>query len=658
MAQGHGKRPDGKAVELPQEKLARQKLEANLDTRTKEANRALEKAQGGGEIDAEVAAQLQKGMGNAALASMVKQGTDTDTATTGAEATLDEAREKEGEEEEQEKETGDLEQELPSFSMGGGGGGGTGGSGGNSPWSMGKYFGGDGDDEGDPAVLGGPRWRPMPIPPDPDEDIEVDRIEEDDEVAPAAEVSLAEADERLGEAPWVPGVLSRGLRHPGRLVGRTAVDPVGQVDPIWSRARAMLRFLAENAPAGNARELASAAAALGVADDTPLVVGLARDLSLLEAALSELAPGWAAVCDIAGDQRARARTEQTAAVLAPEGRLFAPDLLAATLGDSTPPVDVDLGRVAHPAAVTAVSRAARLSELPAISSWVPEVESQVSDEATALERLLDGALGEGDEAPSLHESLGPLYRQLNRLLGALGVIQVEGAAAALAAWPWLADGVAEGVAGELDQTLRSIARRLVEMGRGIEDSAGNDDVEGVVALSSRLSGLASLAELTRLGAIRALAADLLDPEGPKAVQELDPLASLFERGRSDAIRAQIAGRDDLAAVAWRARLDGAPGVLRGGIYEGSTGLISLLVCAADESAHGPCAEGRDLATVQPARPYAVAYVAMLKAFANDGVALLDAAASLREAGHGGPLNLLKAAFVEINLRSGAPSLSG
>ena len=46
-------------------------------------------------------------------------------------------------------------------------------------------------------------------------------------------------------------------------------------------------------------------------------------------------------------------------------------------------------------------------------------------------------------------------------LTALGAIQVEVAAAALAAWPWLPDGVAEAVLHRLDAELRASARRVI-----------------------------------------------------------------------------------------------------------------------------------------------------------------------------------------------------
>lgn len=678
MAQGHGKRPDGKAVELPQERLARQKLEATLDTRTKEAHRALEKAQAGGEIDAEVAAQLQKGMGNAALAGMVKGGSETSTATTEAEATLDQAREKEGEEEHEEKEAGELEQVLPSFSSGGGGGGG---NGGNSPWAVGKFFGGDGDGETDPALLGGPRWRPMPVPPDPDDEVEVEALDTELEQAERPPVSLAEADAALGSAPWAAGPLTRGLRHPDRLVNRRAMDENGLPDSIWARARAMVSFLARHAPDAAVHHTAVAARALGVSPDTPLVVAIARELAIVEACLARLPPGWGAACDVAADQRARARVEQTAAALASENRLFAPELLSMTLGEVSPAVEVALGREAHPAAEAAVEAAAHLAEMPTISSWEPAPES-IAPTRSDVDRLLDAALGIIPDIPTLSASVVPLYRQLNRLLGALGAVQVEVASACVATWPWLPDGVAEGVATQLDKTLRVAARKLVEIGREVEQAVAENEAAPIEVLARRAAALGALVELSRSGAVRTLASGLLTTgRQPATVPQGEPeLERMLLRGRSEQLRPLLEGRTDLYALSIGARLDGAPGVLArlrtvkpaptanqvpsagskttvreelpplpAGTLPLNAPLWRVLVLAAAESAGDEASVPEEY----PAQsPYLLAYSAILAARTQGAFPLLHAAEQMRAMGEGGALNLLKAAWTEFFPLSG------
>ncbi|MBM4369433.1 MAG: hypothetical protein FJ102_24685, partial [Deltaproteobacteria bacterium] len=544
MAQGHGKRPDGKAIELPSEKLQRQQIENKLDARAQEAQKALEKAQGGKEVDAEAAAQLQRGLGNSAVASMIKQGSDTDTATTAAEATLDESREEEVEEEKEDKDAGEVEHVLPSFSTGGGGGGP-----GGSPWAVGKFFGGDGDDDGDIVPIGSPRWRPMPLPPDPDEDVELLEIE-DEQASEAIDASLDAAAARLGDAPWSAGTLSRGLRYAGRLAGRGVMGDDGEPDPVWSRARAILRFLGTHAPEAEARALAMIGAEIGVGESESLVQAVARELAIVERVLSRHDVSWMAIADVAGDQRARARVEQAASKLAATSQLGAPSLLAEALGDVVEMAEVDLVAPPHPAALLALRGAAHLVPMAGLEGWTPPGLPAAEDEALAMvDRLL---AGDGADTTEGLPGVDALYDRMNTLLAAIGVAQVEGAAAALAAWPWLADGVAERVVHDLDAGLREAAQRLVDVGQRIEAAATAHDVATVEALSAAASGLAPLVARVRDEAVGTLAA-LLAADGAAAEAPLLPeVAALFARGRSRAARDALAGGRTLAHAAWAA----------------------------------------------------------------------------------------------------------
>ncbi|MBM4393760.1 MAG: hypothetical protein FJ090_21760, partial [Deltaproteobacteria bacterium] len=541
MAQGHGKRPDGKAIELPSEKLQRQQLENKLDARAQEAQKALEKAQGGKEVDAEAAAQLQRGLGNSAVASMIKQGSDTDTATTAAEATLDESREEEVDEEKEDKDAGKLEHVLPSFSTGGGGGGP-----GGSPWAVGKFFGGDGDDDGDIVPIGSSRWRPMPLPPDPDEDVDLLEIE-DEQADEAIEASLDAATARLGDAPWTAGALSRGLRYAGRLVGRALIGDDGQPDAVWSRARAILRFLGAHAPDAESRALAMIGAEIGVGESESLVQAVARELAVIERVLSRHDVAWAAVADVAGDQRARARVEQAASKLAATSQLGAPALLAEALGDLVEMAEVGPVARPHPAALAALRAAAHLVPLPRVEGWRQPGDPAAEDEALAMvDRLLAGDRLDTTQALP---GIDALYDRMNTLLAAIGVAQVEGAAAALAAWPWLADGVAERVVHELDYGLRAAAQRLVGVGQRIEAAAAAHDVATVEALSASASGLASLVTRVRDEAVGTLAG-LLAADGAAAEAPLLPeVAALFARGRIREARRLLTGGGTLAHAA-------------------------------------------------------------------------------------------------------------
>lgn len=652
MAQRVDRRPGDKSgPELPQEVLARQKLEAGLDAHTKETRRAIEKAQGGQEVDAEAAAQLQQSLGNSAMQAMVKEGTDTDTATTSAEATLDRARDEEVDEEQEEdkdKDAGELEQVLPSFSTGGGGGG-AGGGGGNSPWALGRMFGGDGDPEA-AAVSGPAKWRPMPLPPDPDEDVELEECLPDDVPAESLAAPLAEADARFGELDWSPGVLSRGLRHPGRLVRRGIFDVAGDADAVWSRARSALRFLAEHAADDEARGLAAGGAVIGIGHDVPLVVALAQELAILEGALERAGAAWHGVVDAAADQRARPRVEAAAALLAP-GTLSAAVLLAATLGSEAPAAAGEAADQAHPAAAAALAAAARPGALPRVEAWrraAPGSASVADAEIDAIDALLAAETG---GATADLASLESLYAQLNATLTALGGVQVEVAAAALAAWPWLGEGVAEAATAVLDARLRQLARRLVAAGRAVEAASASGDAQAVEGAVAEAVALASTGEFVRSAALVALAGPLLDPEAPVA----PPVDHAWERrrasGQAVTLRAELGALPKFAAFPMRARLDGA--FVAGKALAGEGGAAALLYAGALLSGGAEEAAAIRLAAwvgeSEPG-PYGLVWAAILAARARRDPGLLEAAApAVRAHGDAGALNLLKAAWTELSL---------
>lgn len=625
-----------------------------MDARTLETRRAIEKAQGGQEVDAEAAAQLQQSLGNSAMQAMVKEGTDT--ATTSAEATLDKAREddqEEDQEEDKDKDAGELEQILPSFSTGGGGGGG--GGGGNSPWALGRMFGGDGDPEA-AAAAGPAKWRPMPLPPDPDEDLDLEACLPEDVPAEGLEVPLAEADARLGALPWSPGVLSRGLRHPGRLVRRGIFEASGEPDPVWSRARSALRFLAVHAPEDEARALAAGGAEIGIGHDIPLVLALAQDLAILEACLDRIGLAWHGVVDAAADQRARPRVEAAAALL-PAGGLSASALLAATLGSESQSAGGDACEAAHPAALAALTASGRLGTLPRVEAWrraLPDTAPEADAELDAIDAVLYAETG--GPTPVL-PSLESLYEQLNASLTALGAVQVEVAAAALAAWPWLAEGVAEGATSELDGRLRQLARRLVAAGRAVESASTAGDVTAVEAAVAEAVALASTGEFVRSAALIALAGPLLEPALPCAPPVNDAWESRRSSGQSAALRVELAAVPVLQAFAMRARLDGA--FIAGKSLAGLGGAAAVLHAGALLSGGADEAAAIRLASwvgeAEPG-PYGVVWAAILAARARRDPSLLEAAGpAVCAHGDSGALNLLKAAWTELNVTAAGAS---
>ncbi len=643
MAQRFDRRPgDKSSPELPQERLARDKLEVKLDTRTRDARRALEAAETGQEVGAEAAAQLQRTLGNSALQGMIKEGTDTSTGTAELEVEVEEEQEQEVED----KEAGELERVLPSFSTGGGGGG----TANTAPWAMGRMFGGDGEPEA-PAAAAIAKWRPMPLPPDPDEDEPAAPTGEERATEEAPwDATGQDADVRFGDLPWSPGVLSRGLRHYARLTHRRILDGSGAVDGVWARVRAALRFLGHHAPHDEVRALAAGGARIGILEEQPLVLALAQDLAILEAALARLGPEWHGVVEAAADLRARPRADAAAADL-PAGHLCTVALLAAALGSSAPPASDEDAEIAHPAALAGVEGAARLAPLPRLELWRrPAVLGDPAEPedfaVAALDALLSAETGGAERAPP---DVAALYDQLTASLTAFGAIHVEVAAAAIASWPWLSDGVAEAAAARVDERLRELARRLVAAGRSIEAAVAAGDLGGIERASAEASGIAAAAEFVRSAALIALAGPLLDTAFPAAPAPDRSWAYRQAAGKGAVLRAELEREPPLLAFGRRVDLDGATAA--GTALAGESGDAALLHAGALASVGNESAAAIRMAAWlgegNPG-PYALVWTAILGARARrDPEILVAAIPSVRAHEDGGALNLLKAAWIEF-----------
>lgn len=691
MATTHQRRPDGKAPDArtlvePRDRAA---LDAQLQ-KLDEQKRILEQrgeAEGG--LDAEVAARLQPSMGNAAIAGLLNRSTDTASAQTGDTA-LEEAQEEDKEEEGEEKEAGEIEHVLPSFSTGGGGGGG-----GSPPWAMGRMLGGDDDDDVEVLEAVTAAWRPMPVLPDPDEDgdLEADTPEAGAPDTPDA-IDLREALAALGEAPWRPAVLARGLRH-ARLLARRDFGPEALVDSAGldhalGRARAMLRFVALHGDGLDAVLLARAAVGSGEPVFAPaggFAGATARSLALVEVALASLPPGWDAVLDVAVDPRARARVENVATVVSEAGGLSATALFEAVAGQPVEAADVDLVLGGHPAALAALAAAARPDPLPLVDLWARPSgragdtvagPARADPQADALDAVLARFTGAADaEGPGItHADVAALFESMNHLLGAIGAVLVEVASAGVAVAPYVDPRRVAGVLGETERVLRRAARRLYSAGEALEARIGTDDEERVRALSIDTLGVRSTADLARQSALATLGGWLLDSE------PLPPeLPELYARAEAEA----AAGRAASARALLDAAIVSAPPELEGRmLLAGGTLLLRLgfpeagqLAEAAERLGTGVLAAGaRALAAgLALARehwsaaeadaqaglrlgaafglPYVVADAACTRAtaIARRGgdwrPGLVEAGAWLRTRGEGAALNLLKARWGEL-----------
>ena len=511
------KRPD------PRDMIARappeRKAELAAELSRPDVQRALQKGEGG--LDAELAAQLAPQLGNDAVKEMMLSSTATSTlaaSVKGVDGAKQEQAEEKGEERDEELDS-EVDQEvesqssLPSFS-------GPTGAAGASPWSMGRFFGGDGDDDAAHAGVVPGRWRPMPALAEPEDPPEV--TGEAPEAADSAvdREWLVEAYRELGKPTYRKGLLTKHLRDPVKMC-RPSFEPESleeSLDSGFGRARASLRLLAEHAEIPAARRLAWTLCGAGAAV-APAAMGYsgatARALHGLDAVL-QLLPNreaWERLLEVRLAVNARALTEQHADLLE-VGTLGAVRLLRSIVDVgalSTPGTGQGTGLLPHPAAITALELASAMQPMPELYPWV--WESAADDDLLESEAMnaVDSVLlaftgGPTASAGVTRAHLGPLFARLNSLLDALGLAQVEIAAAALAS-------MSGGVSGEhalaairdADDALVRMARRLVRAGRAIEARVGTTDTEAITVLSWEAVAVREGADLARRSALGELA---------------------------------------------------------------------------------------------------------------------------------------------------------
>jgi hypothetical protein len=662
MATSYQRRPGDKLPSGP----ARPGAELNAELQKAEAQRrALEQRGGDRDADAELINKMQPSLGNSAVQAMLNRGTQTRSDTSAGESALDEQRaEEEEQEKDEDKDAGEVQQVLPSFSTGGGGGSGA------PPWSMGRMFGGEDDGEGDVAAVDPTGWRPMPVLPDPDdEEVPLGDADPDDPDAPLL-VDLREARAALGEVSWRPTPLSRGMRDPRRLA-RVAFGPEALVDAdgldhALGRLRAGLRFVAAHGDGAPAVTLARAATVAGEAA-FPTAAGFsgatARAAAMMEATLALLPRRWERVLEVALDPRARARAEHAAAALATTGRLSAPALFVHAGGRDVEPVDAEITLDAHPAALAALERACVPAPLPLVDVWeAPEPAPVADDEVDAIDALLARFTEGGPAEPGIDpEAMRPLLDAMSEMVGALGGMQVEAVAAALAVRRYVPPGPLLGLLGFVDGELRRIARRLVRVGEATEALLGTNDHAAVRACSLEATAVRSSAELLRAGALGAMARMLYAGE-PVAADPPSRAESLMLRGRTAEARALLlAEGEGLVAGAMLVRMgfgeDAAPFLATDEL--GDAGLAARSMEAGLHLSRERWRDARAVAAVQfrrardRGRVYALADAAITLATVEVALGgdwrapLVAAARSLKRRKACGALNLLVARWGEI-----------
>lgn len=676
MATSYQRRPDGKAPEPKTLQKPDAALQAELD-RVEARQKALEQRgeKGDAEMDAELAAKLQPAMGNAALAGLLNRGSETSTSGAGEAALEEKQKEDDKEEEGEEKEAGEVEHVLPSFSTSGGGGGG------QPPWAMAREFGGDDDVVEDASTVDGPRWRPMPVLPDPDdEDAEIGEAEDDEADEEPDVLDLHGAHAALGDAPWRRTPLSRGLRHARNLAranfGPEALVDIDARDHALGRARAMLRFVAKHGEGLDGVLLARAAAA-GEPMLTPAAGysgAAARCLALIEVTLASLPPRWGTLLDIVADGRARARVENVAQAVSELGGLSSTALLQAVVGARVEPSEVELTLSAHPSALAALSLAARLDPLPTIDTWSPPSPPDPSDAVDAILARFTGA--EAPEEGYGTDALGVVFERMNALLAALGGALVECAAAGVALAPYASLPAIVGVLEPTESAIRRAARRLFAAGTRLEGLVGTEDADGVRAVVAEAQAVRATVELARHGCLTTLAGLLLDhepalPALPERYAEAEALAAA---GRTELAKARLEEAVRGAPPELEPRLLLAAGALltRVGLPEGGrlaeaaervgeglfgVGARSLAGGFALARGEWAAAERHGAAERRIAERhglvYALADAAITEASARAAAdldwraPLVEVGRILRERGEGGALNLLKGRWAEL-----------
>ncbi len=654
MSNDRQKRPDPREMVAKAPPSKRADLAAELAR--PEVQRALQKAEGG--IDADLAAQLAPQLGNDALQELLKAGSETSTGSTNATAVDGRGQEaEEGEEEEREREQEqDLESEvqaiLPNFS-------GPSGAPGASPWAMGKFFGGEGDADEDPLGPVAGQWRPMPSLPEL-EDLPLGGVDDPEPPGAGPDAGwLDEARRELGRAPWSKDLLGRGLRDPVPLC-RPHFEPESLDDGLntpFGRARAALELLARHAEPASVRRRAWTLHGAGSAL-APHQMGYsgatARALHALSVVLDSVPDRevWERILEARLCVNARAVAEQAADRLEP-GTLGAVALFEVIFPPEGPDAEGMAGDDAapHPAALDALGIAARLTPMPRIEAWVPAPPAEEDlDGSMAIDRVLRAFTSAGARGGHVLE---PLFNRMNSLLDALGLAQLELAAAALAA---VAAGVSRNAALSAisagDAALVRVARSLVRVGRNLEDET---DAEVITTLSWQVVAVREGADLARSVAFRALARELAGCAVPvqddaaltSAVASMD--AARFGEARSaapDDLQAGIALREGRPALAEEALAD-----------DSSSAGLSLRIGVAltlgrpvGELAAALLDTGR-----RQGRAYAVAEAAIAASVdAPDPFEPLRIAAVwLRERGAGGALALLLARWGELRLQASA-----
>ncbi len=471
----------------------------------------LEHLEEGQELSSEQASKLQPQLGNQAVQNLLSSLKNASSSFAAVELEEEEEQEELSEQEE------DLETEmdLHQVSSGGGGGGAA-----ANPWDVGMLFGGD-DDEPEEIAQ---RRRMRASPSRRTEDTEDPFAEDDRSQLTEADLETVEAAlgpppardalPRWGDAHYQaveaalldPMLLGRRELIPESLVNRSGpLDPIDRalqlgrfLDRLSERTSGLAALLAKPAPvlltaasgyAGAAARLANlvvcASAAHGGEDETDRALALAMCQDVWPLAM------------------------RAAQLAARRGQLHAPVIAAIALGED-PSLPAPRARLPAPSLLGGAALEAILprSAALAVPSFArppppppPAFDADLAAADATLARFTGGLDPLDPPAPPVltSQTLQPLFRAANALMNAMGRMQVEAAAAAIAVRRIRPDAPVRSALTHADRALRELARGVLKAGRRLEKlkgrplhSAAAAATAAAAALQDAASALAAL----------------------------------------------------------------------------------------------------------------------------------------------------------------------
>ena len=455
---------------------------------------SLERLEEGQELAPEAAERLQPQMGNSAVQALLSRTSSTTQTATGT-AELELAEEL-GEGLEEDVEGGSLA--LPDVAYGGGGDGlpie-------ETPWDVGRLFGGEDDDpQPKPKRKSSPRRNAAQdlgssTPDDPFSDEDLDATHIDQIESTLGETPKMKEEYRAGDACY--RAIEVGLQQPhaiGRrqLLPESMVDRTDHLDPI-GRATSICRFLANAATQESARWVArttSRPASILMTPQTGHAGASARlaSLTVCAEALEGGSTGTDDAVRLALCRDAWPSAVEAAREVARSGRVVAPNIVLAA-GETTAenrsgqPIlqgsHVDLAKIRlGQLAFQEILPPMQLPHVPIIQYALPPAPPSDNPDIAEVDAILATFTGGQDPKDVPQErilashNIQPVLNAATALVNEMGKAQVELAAAAIALARVRPCPPTQSTLNHADKALRLLARTVVHAGDRLHQSQG------------------------------------------------------------------------------------------------------------------------------------------------------------------------------------------